>query len=347
MFANEMVEGCGINAWESNSRVVRASTADLNQPFEVEAEIKGPFGSEPSLARIGDDWLLYSIGNKSSTKPPRPDCSQGYTPKGPAPNGTGGNFHGYVPVEVAVSSAGVAGPYVLNSTVGNGDFNPSPFVFPNGTTLLMWRHLARVHLVTAPSWAGPFLFNGSDGSCNITKDPSSAKRPGCAGWHLFGSDVDARLLEDPFIYSQPMSPPSDLPLISHQQPHGGADGGGVTYHALFHDHKSFGGHAFSRDGLNWTFSSTSPYSNVVNFTDGSSVAMQRRERPHLAFDANGFISHLSTGAQPPPTSAKAPPSNKFNNDYVYTLLQPVHKQHAMTIVEGVASATAAAAVHVD
>jgi hypothetical protein len=101
-------------------------------------------------------------------------------------------------------------------------------------------------------------------------------------------------------------------------------GGKVTYHALFHDHKSYGGHAYSRDGLSWSYSPTPPYGNVVNFTDGSTASLQRRERPHLVFDASGFISHLSTGAHPPPTAAKAPPSDKFQSDYVYTLLQPVH-----------------------
>ena len=97
-----------------------------------------------------------------------------------------------------------------------------------------------------------------------------------------------------------------------------------TFHALFHDHKSFGGHAFSRDGVTWTFSPIPPYGGVVNFSDGTSVAMQRRERPHLVFDQRGYITHLSTGVQPPPTATKAPPTTAaFQNDYTYTLLQPV------------------------
>ena len=101
-FFNELALGCGINAWEANSRIVRASTADLDKPFAVDAVIKPAFGSEPTLARVpGGKWLLYSIGNRSSTLPPRTDCAAGYTPKGPPPNGTGGHFHGFVPVEIA------------------------------------------------------------------------------------------------------------------------------------------------------------------------------------------------------------------------------------------------------
>ena len=71
------------------------------------------------------------------------------------------------------------------------------------------------------------------------------------------------------------------------------------------------------------YSSTAPYGNVVKFNDGSSVSMQRRERPHLVFDQHGFITHLSTGVQPSPTKQKSRPSLDFQTDYTYTLVQPV------------------------
>lgn len=238
MFGNELVGGCGINSWEANSRIVRATTADLDQPFVVEQVVMPAFASEPSLARLGDQWLLYSIGNTSSTKPARTDCVAGYTPAHAAPNGTGGNFKAYVPVSVSVSSS-LMGPWKLVSTFGNGDFNPAPFVFRNGTTLLMWRHLARVHMVRAAGalgFGGPFAFNGSDNGCPVA---AANGDKGCRWWHLFNKTVDKRGLEDPFIW---------------EQPDGTNDG--ITYHALFHDHTSFGGHAYSRDAVSWTFSDT-------------------------------------------------------------------------------------------
>ena len=320
MFANEMVLGCGINAWETNSRIVRASSASLDAPFIVEEQIRPPFSSEPSLMRRPDaanGWLLFSIGNSSSSNAPRPDCKAGYTSKASPPNGTGGNFKHYVPVEIASRSA-LSGAkeekWKLEATIGNGDFNPSPLAMPNGSTLLMWRHLARAHMVSASSWRGPYAFNGSDGGCP-SPGSSSEKRAGCKWWHLFNSSVDARGLEDPFMYVQP--------------PHPAAAGNSqdATYHALFHDHKSFGGHAYSLAGATWTFSSVAPYSNVINWTKasgGGSVALQRRERPHLVFDDQGFIIALSTSAQPPPTAAKSPPLG-YQNDYCYTSIQPVAK----------------------
>eukprot|EP01052_Picozoa_sp_SAG31_P037120 SAG31_NODE_4743_length_2986_cov_4.941808_2_plen_154_part_00 len=139
------------------------------------------------------------------------------------------------------------------------------------------------------------------------------------------------------------------------------NGDGSTFHALFHDHISFGGHAFSRDAMTWwvplcglvehwfpvgryarqviintarfkrikTFSHSVPYSSVANFAGGTRVQMQRRERPHLVLDDRGYITHLSTGVQPPPTESKSPPANntrQLQNDHAFTLLQPVSRR---------------------
>ena len=61
-----------------HDQVVRASSSSLDEPFVVDAVVKAAFGSEPSLARAPDGkWLLYSIGNSSSSHKPRPDCSEG------------------------------------------------------------------------------------------------------------------------------------------------------------------------------------------------------------------------------------------------------------------------------
>ena len=42
-----------------------------------------------------------------------------------------------------------------------------------------------------------------------------------------------------------------------------------------------GAHAFSRDGLSWTWSPTSAYTKQVQWDDGTSRLMCRRERPAL------------------------------------------------------------------
>ena len=173
---------------------------------------------------------------------------------------------------------------------------------------------------------GPFAFNGSDSGCKYGV-ATTTDTQGCRWWHLFPPTVDKRGVEDPFMFTQP-DPPQSASSADEAASNASLDRNSsvaVTFHALFHDHKSFGGHAFSRDGVSWTYSDVPPFSNNVSFTDGSVISMQRRERPHLIFDAKGYISHLVNGVQPPPTARKSPPAGA-QNDFVYTMVQPVRAQ---------------------
>ena len=301
MLAAEMVSGCGIGAWETNSRIVRASSDTPGGTYTVDAEIKPPFAHEPVLARLPDGrFALYSIGRANSSDPPRTDCLNGYTPEG-----GGGGFRNAVPVDLMLSknaSTLLDFDPPIPIPVGDGDINPAPFIFPNGTTVMMWRGgdaWFHVHLARSSSYLKtPYTFNGTG-----TIFP---------GWDSHG-------IEDPFVYAQPD------PWVST------ASAKAVTYHAIFHDHKTFGGHAFSEDGVSWTYSPTVPFTNQVLFDDNTTVSLQRRERPHLIFDSDGYISHLTNGVQPPPNAfpGKAPPSKGFQNDFTYTMVQPVRRQAAV------------------
>ena len=71
---------------------------------------------------------------------------------------------------------------------------------------------------------------------------------------------------------------------------------------------------------------TVPFSNEVAYTDGDVSVLQRRERPHLIFDDRGYITHLTNGVQPPPTKTRSPPNKHMQNDYTYTLVQPITPQ---------------------
>ena len=156
------------------------------------------------------------------------------------------------------------------------------------------------HLTIAKSWKdAPYTYDGN-----------GSIFPG----------FDAHGIEDPFIYAQPW--PAHLKRTNEH----GEEEDPLTYHAVFHDHSTFGGHAYSRDGVSWNYSTTVPFTNEVDYTDGDKVMLQRRERPHLIFDERGFITHLTNGVQPAPSATKAPPSDGFKIDYVYTLVQPVTAQ---------------------
>ena len=118
-----------------------------------------------------------------------------------------------------------------------------------------------------------------------------------------------------------------LPADGVEDPFVYVDEDGV-FHAVFHnqiendDERLSGGHAFSVDGIAWTFTGTS-WSNKVAFADGSGAyTFSRRERPHLVFGDAAHphrITALTTGVQ---YGAGSPVYAK-GQDACFTLLQPV------------------------
>ena len=70
-----------------------------------------------------------------------------------------------------------------------------------------------------------------------------------------------------------------------------------NFHILTHDFgQPTGGHAFSKDGLSWTFAGNA-YGNGMEYEDGSVVSFSRRERPQV-LSLGGEPAFLFTGVQP-------------------------------------------------
>ena len=70
--------------------------------------------------------------------------------------------------------------------------------------------------------------------------------------------------------------------------------------------------AYSKDGSRWTYASTPPYNGTIKFTNGSTLVLNRMERPVLLFDeATGHPTHLINGVQP------------YDHPYTFTLIQTV------------------------
>ena len=68
-----------------------------------------------------------------------------------------------------------------------------------------------------------------------------------------------------------------------------------NFHILTHDFADpTGGHAFSADGLNWTFAGQA-YGRTMQLANGSSVSFSRRERPQVLV-LDGKPAFLFTGA---------------------------------------------------
>ena len=117
-----------------------------------------------------------------------------------------------------------------------------------------------------------------------------------------------------------------MPAAGVEDPHVYMGEGGV-FHAVFHnqiqddDEKLCGGHAYSTDGIKWVFTGTA-FGSTVSYTDGSTYAFSRRERPHMVFGDKArplTVTALSTGVQ----FGRDAPVSTASQDACYTLLQHV------------------------
>ena len=103
-----------------------------------------------------------------------------------------------------------------------------------------------------------------------------------------------------------------------------------------------GGHAFSRDGWEWTYTgvawgnATARYDTPegqgakIKFTDGVTTTFTRLERPHLIFKTNQMVGdpiYLVNSAQYGPSTN--PEGASANGDACYTLIQPINQQFYM------------------
>ena len=56
-----------------------------------------------------------------------------------------------------------------------------------------------------------------------------------------------------------------------------------------------GGSFYSIDGKNWNVTDVRPYTNVVEFIDGTKHTFATRERPKFVFNDEGIPTHLTNG----------------------------------------------------
>jgi len=105
-----------------------------------------------------------------------------------------------------------------------------------------------------------------------------------------------------------------------------------AFHAIMHTMDAggpggayCGGHAFSTNGWQWTYSGTA-YSCAQNYSDGSWQEFARRERPHILFAPDGVTPiALSNGVQyaaPANVTCKIGGS-PYLCDPIFTLVAPL------------------------
>eukprot|EP00466_Bigelowiella_natans_P011760 jgi/Bigna1/90097/estExt_fgenesh1_pg.C_620034 len=275
LFVSEMTQGCGLDSWLRNSRIVHATSDDAMGPYKFEKEIIGFFAHEPTVVKVDEGYVMYKIGcadgaitgsNGTGLVGPCTHCSNGTT-FGDCP-GTDQSYERAC--QDILFAPTLDGPWERqnmslakwNWTEANLGFEShAPVVLENGNILTFTRSWgspaplpnSAIWLATADSW------NGS--------------------YHLVDSKLAAQPalnngMEDTFMFR---------------------DAAGYL-HALFHSWNNpyVGAHAFSRDGFNWTMADTAAFTLSTDVEGGSSITYVRRERPHLVLDDDLNPTHLLT-----------------------------------------------------
>lgn len=305
MIASEIAGHCGIAAWSQNSRVVVSRAAAPGGAYERVAELWPVFSHEPVLAvaPTGEVVVYYT-----ASKPPRPAacaCVNGSTTPGAcraAATARGRRLNkdpSWMSWAASAEGPFTPGVQLWPDYVG-ADTNFAPLILGNGSLLGMWRKWggghggSRVFLATAQDWR------------NVSGYVQHKQE-------LF-PDLGAAGTEDMMLY---------------------ADKQGF-FHAVFHHMYGVntetawwllaaGGHAFSRDGVAWTYTGVAWGNSTAQgydarFADGSSYHYTRLERPFVVLGSDGDPAYLVNAAQYG-SSQSATAAN--GGDAAYTLIQPV------------------------
>jgi hypothetical protein len=295
MWAAEMVRHCGINAWTENSRIVHATSSTAGGKYTRRGQVFGVFSHEPNAVRDPDtgEWVLFftaHIPAGASPAPHKPECNctDGSTVHQCGGTGVeGGTF-----VSWASSPDGPWTPplHLFTADARQSDTNLAPVILPGGKLVGIWRIWLKgswPHLVTASNYKDPASYNWG----NTTPSRTSPLFPG----------LGSAGTEDPALYLDKQG----------------------RFHALFHNMQPGGnrpatnlGHAYSRTGTSWTYTGVCGNSSGT-YTDGTTFAFSRRERPHPVFAEDGTtIVAVTNGVQYKDSTTKG-------GDAVFTFLQPI------------------------
>lgn len=182
LYSALMARHCGLSTWQSNSVITHATAAAPEGPYEAEEGVLGWFAHNPKPARAPDGtWLVFHIGCGGSEGSPR-NCTNGTTPRGAAsisaeeassgsPSAPSANCSAYG--TSVLSAPTPSGPWTDQTVIWPGAKpfpasvdNPSPLIFPNGTTWVMFRSYngtgadrSVIGMARAPSWRGPYTID--------------------------------------------------------------------------------------------------------------------------------------------------------------------------------------------
>ena len=150
MYVSEMVDHCGIDAWQSNSHIVHAVATNPYGTFKYVDEVVPIFAANPAVVRgENGEWIMIF---EHSSPPPCNftlcQCSDGWSTdqcqakqKAKDCDYTRARWPSYLS-----HASNPNGPWstpemipVFHDNGNQGDFNISPIIFSNGSAIFMYR----------------------------------------------------------------------------------------------------------------------------------------------------------------------------------------------------------------
>uniref|UniRef100_A0A7S2I2G0 EGF-like domain-containing protein n=1 Tax=Helicotheca tamesis TaxID=374047 RepID=A0A7S2I2G0_9STRA len=222
LFVSEISAHCGMSTWMRMSQSVRATADTIEGPYEFEEVIIGTEShnayyvySEPDDMHL--IYTLFAGDSPAYCNPPPPGCRNGITPGGNKLRYKGewaDNTCKTVGRRIAIFySRSLTGPWerhLVDFSYGSegrpfnaGTSNPAPYVFPNGTVIMLSRGkdaeiidgkvvgLHNIWLYRAKSWNATYEWvpsNGENGALKVgggkplTEDPTLWR--GRRGFHI-------------------------------------------------------------------------------------------------------------------------------------------------------------------
>lgn len=229
LLVTEIVDGCGLCTWGSNSRVVHATSSNLLGPYTYQNEALPLWAHNPHIivdkSSGSPVYLLFHIGEADGGVTPKV-CNKTMKPPSSRVLASSGVLH---------TATNPAGPWTPQNPQGLGGCNnPAPYVFPNGTIYLVCSQ-GGTNIYTAESWKGPW----KGGSLTYSGNPGTG------------------IWEDPFIW---VDKRGHFKMIAHVYPNPGQ---------LAHYWDRVSGFAYSYDGFHWVQQPWQPYTNEIQHTNGT------------------------------------------------------------------------------
>ena len=318
MYPSRMAGHCGLNAWFANSAIVHAVSDTPLGPYTYSSTVIQPFAHEGSTYMVpggrggpgaGGDagserMVMVHSGCGNATVAFVHNCSNGTThqrvPK----------FHTTRCDQYHVQLGTAASPGAPWSAVLDAgplrvmwDGSPVPVVSNPGLSFGLQRGAA-----AGGGSDQPVLMvfkacgKGVVWPCTMHLGIARAPRPNSTVWEV-------------------VVPPGAIPFTGKgaEDPYLWRDARG-SWHILYHGYDEdgvatgCGGHAFSPDLAHWYDGKEPAYTLTLEFDNGTTQAVARRERPQLVVGKDGTPLYLSNGVQPDASA-----------DYTFTLVVAINQ----------------------